>query len=123
MALTAGADGILYIENDLFCVQAQKIIDGSMEQFQGTLQISGNLYVEGNVDGGVSIEASGDIIIGGKMGQARVVSTGGTIRVQEGIFGTTGQTFLRSPSGAVPCDGVCADRGGNQRNRGDGQQL
>ncbi len=94
LALTASVDGILYIENDLFCVQAQKIIDGSMEQFQGTLQISGNLYVEGNVDGGADIEASGDIIIGGKMGQARVTSTGGTIRVQEGIFGTKDQTFL-----------------------------
>lgn len=95
-ALAAGVDGILYIENDRFCVHEQKIIDGNLDQFQGTLQISGNLYIEGNVDGGVEIEASGEIVINGKMGQARVTSMGGTIRVQKGVFGTKGKTFLNA---------------------------
>lgn len=93
-ALTAAVDGILYIENDQFCIHEQKIIDGNLEQFQGTLRISGNLYIGGNVDGGVNIEASGDIVINGKIGRARVTSTGGTIRVQRGIYGTKGKTFL-----------------------------
>ena len=93
-ALTAGEDGILYIENDRFCIHAQKIIDGNLDQFQGTLRISGNLYIGGNVDGGVEIEASGDIVINGKVGQASVTSTGGTIRVQQGIYGTSGKTVL-----------------------------
>lgn len=93
-ALTASVDGILYIENNQFCVHEQKIIDGDLDQFQGALQISGNLYIGGNVDGGVEIEASGEIVINGKMGEARVTSTGGTIRVQKGIYGTSGKTIL-----------------------------
>ncbi|MDE6260589.1 MAG: FapA family protein [Oscillospiraceae bacterium] len=93
-ALTADVDGILYIQNDLFCIHEQKIIDGDVDQFHGVLQISGNLYIGGNVDGGVNIEASGDIVINGKLGQARVISMGGTIHVQQGIYGTSGKTFL-----------------------------
>lgn len=95
-ALTAGVDGILYIENDQFCIHEQKIIDGDLDQFQGTLRISGNLYVGGNVDGGANIEASGDIVINGRVGRARVTSTGGTIRVQRGIYGASGKTFLKA---------------------------
>lgn len=93
-ALTASADGILYIEDDQFCIHKQKIIDGDLEQFQGILEISGNLYIGGNVDGGVNIEASGDIVINGKVGRARVRSMSGTIRVQQGIYGTDGKTFI-----------------------------
>lgn len=92
-ALTAGVDGILYMENDRFCVHEQKIIDGDLDQFQGTLRVSGNLYIGGNVDGGVDVEASGEIVINGKMGQARVIA-GGTVRVQKGIYGTEGKTSL-----------------------------
>lgn len=95
-ALIARVDGILYIENEQFCIHEQKIIDGNLDQFQGTLRISGNLYIGGNVDGGVDIEASGDIVINGKIGRARVTSTGGTIRVQQGIYGTNGETFITS---------------------------
>lgn len=95
-ALIAGTDGILYIENDLFCIHEQKIIDGSLDQFQGTLRISGNLYIGGNVDGGVEIEATGEIVINGAMGEARVTSSGGTIRVQRGIYGAAGKTVLRA---------------------------
>lgn len=97
-ALTASVDGILYIENDQFCIHEQKIIDGDLDQFQGTLRISGNLYIGGNVDGGVEVEASGEIVINGKMGAARVTSTGGTIRVQQGIYGAAGKTFLTAAS-------------------------
>lgn len=93
-ALTASVDGILYIENDQFCIHEQKIIEGGLDQFQGTLRVSGNLYIGGNVDGGVDIEASGEIVINGRMGQARVTSVGGTIRVQQGVYGTEGKTFL-----------------------------
>lgn len=93
-ALTAGVDGILYIEDGLFCIHEQKIIDGDLDQFQGALRVSGNLYIGGNVDGGVDVEATGEIVINGRMGQARVTSTGGTIRVQKGIYGTRGKTFL-----------------------------
>ncbi len=95
-ALIAGTDGILYIENDLFCIHEQKIIDGSLDQFQGTLRVSGNLYIGGNVDGGVEIEATGEIVINGAMGEARVTSSGGTIRVQRGIYGAAGKTVLRA---------------------------
>ena len=93
-ALIASVDGILYIDNDRFCIHEQKIIDGDLTQCQGTLQISGSLYVGGNVDGGTDIEASGDIVINGRIGQARVRSLGGTIRVQQGIHGSEGKTFL-----------------------------
>ena len=46
------------------------------------------------MDGGAEIEASGDIVINGKLGQARVTSKGGTIRVQQGIYGSSEKTFL-----------------------------
>lgn len=93
-ALIAGVDGILYIENDQFCIHEQKVIDGGLTQFEGSLQVSGNLYIGGDVDGGVDIAASGDIVINGKIGQARVTSTSGTVRVQQGVYGTDGKTFL-----------------------------
>ena len=93
-ALVACADGILYMENDAFSIHAQKIIDGDLDQFQGTLQISGNLYIGGNVDGGAAVEATGEIVINGRVGRARVTSSGGTIRVQQGVYGTKDQTLL-----------------------------
>ena len=92
--LVACADGILYMENDAFSIHAQKIIDGDLDQFQGTLQISGNLYIGGNVDGGAAVEATGEIVINGRVGRARVTSSGGTIRVQQGVYGTKDQTLL-----------------------------
>ena len=97
-ALTAGVDGILYMENDLFCIEEQKIFEGDLTNFQGAIKISGNLYIGGNVDGGVNVTATGDIVINGKVGQARVTSTEGIIRVQQGIHGTKEKTFLSAGS-------------------------
>lgn len=93
-ALVASVDGILYLENDRFCIHEQKIIDGDLCQAQEPLQILGNLYIGGSVDGGAVVEASGDVVINGTVKQARITSMGGTIRVQQGIYGTSGGTFL-----------------------------
>lgn len=97
-ALIAGADGILYIENDRFCIHAQKIIDGDLNHFQGTLEVAGNLYVGGDVDGGVRVVVSGDVVINGMVKRAEVVSTNGIIRVQKGIYGSSGETRLKAAS-------------------------
>ena len=95
-ALVASVDGILYMEDGRFCIHEQQVIDRDLDQFHGTLQVSGNLYISGNVDGGGVVTASGDIVINGKIGKARVTSTEGTIRVQQGVYGTKGETFLSS---------------------------
>lgn len=94
LALTACVDGILYTKDDCFCVQAQEIFDGDLDQQQEPWKVSGNLYVHGNVGGGAVIAASGDIVIKGKVGEARITSVGGTIRVQQGVYGTDGSTSL-----------------------------
>lgn len=93
-ALTASADGILYIKDGLFCVQEQTLIDGDLGPLQEPWKVSGDLYVQGSVDGGAVIVATGNIVITGKVGQARITSVDGTIRVQQGIYGTDGGTFL-----------------------------
>ncbi len=93
-ALLAWVDGILYMEDGLLCIHEQKIIDGDLTNLQEALEINGNLYIGGDVDGGAAINASGDIVINGKLGRGRVNSMGGTIRVQKGIYGTEGGTFL-----------------------------
>lgn len=97
-ALTAGVDGLLYMEDERFCIQEHQIIEGDLDNFQGTFQIAGDLYIGGNVDGGVHVKASGDIVINGKVGRAQVTSTSGTIRVQQGVYGVKDQTLLTAAS-------------------------
>ena len=46
------------------------------------------------MDGGVDVKATGDIVINGRVGQARVASLEGIIRVQQGVYGTEGGTLL-----------------------------
>lgn len=92
--LIAAVDGILYMEDDKFCIQEQKIIVGDLDPSQGTLRVKGNLYIGGDVDGDAFVEATGDIVINGKVGQARIISSEGTIHVRQGISGTENKTVV-----------------------------
>lgn len=94
LALIAAADGMLYAQDERFCVQEQRILDTGTEPLPASLKVSGDLCLIGDVDGGAVVEASGDIVISGKLGTGRVTSTGGSIRVQQGVSGEQGQTFL-----------------------------
>lgn len=93
-ALTAGVDGVLYFKDGLFCVQGQTLVDGDIGQLREPWKVSGDLYVQGDVDGGAVIAATGNIVINGKVRTARITSMDGTIRVQQGIYGADGSTFL-----------------------------
>ncbi len=104
-ALIARVDGLLFIEDDLFCIHEQKIIEGDLTEFQGPLEIQGNLYIGGDVDNGVDVKATGDIVINGRLGRGRVTSQNGTIRVQKGVFGAKGETYL-SAAGQVQAPGL-----------------
>lgn len=95
-ALLAGKNGILYSEGGKYCVQPHKIITGDLVSFEGKLRVFDNLLITGNIDGGVEIEATGDIIVGGEVRDARMVSTSGGIRVQRGIHGVEGKTSLKA---------------------------
>ena len=92
--LYAAIDGILYSNGKDYCVRQQRIFSDNLASFEGELKIEGDLYIPGDIAGGATIEAFGDIIIGGEVSNAHIVSRGGTIRVQKGVRGVEGKTYL-----------------------------
>lgn len=92
--LCAAIDGILYTNGKDYCVRPQRIFSDNLASFEGELKIEGDLYIPGDIAGGATIEAFGDIIIGGEVRNAHVVSRGGSIRVQKGVLGVEGKTYL-----------------------------
>lgn len=93
-ALVASIDGVLLVKNGRFCVRPQMVIPGNIDNFIGTLRSSGDLYISGNVSGGVSIAADGNIIITGEVRDAHIVCSG-SIRVQDGVHGAAEKTFFQ----------------------------
>jgi len=94
--LSAAADGVLYFKEGRFCVRPQKLVAVDLDGPAGTCVIRGDLYIRGSVAGGAVVEASGDVIIAGEVRDAQVISTGGTIRVQQGVHGVEGKTLLKA---------------------------
>lgn len=92
--LFAAIDGILYMNGTDYCVRPQRIFSDNLTYYEGELKVEGDLYIPGDICGGAEIEAYGDIIISGEVRDARIVSKGGSIRVQKGIHGSEGKTYL-----------------------------
>lgn len=69
-------------------------IEGDLDQFRVIIQMTGALYIVGNVDDRASVKAPGDTVIVGKIGQARLISMEGIILVRQGNSGTDGKTFI-----------------------------
>ncbi len=84
LALNAAADGLLFYADGLFHVLPCAVLDG-LEGEGGALRLEGNVCVAGDVSGGASLEASGDVFICGGVRDALVCSGGGSIRVQQDV--------------------------------------
>jgi len=98
--LVAGVDGLLYFEDGKYNIQPQRVVSGGLNTsnstatINGMLKTTGDLFVIGDVYDGVQVEAVGSIIISGYLRDARVTSKTGSVRVQGGICGLEGQTFV-----------------------------
>ncbi len=93
-ALTASCDGLLYSKDGLFCVRPMRVVTGSLTSSPESVEVDGALLITGDVKGGASARASGDIIVAGSVLDGSVTSTGGCIRVQKGVRGVEGATTL-----------------------------
>ncbi len=101
-ALVAGTDGLLYFEDGKYNIQPQCVVPGGLcasdrtVTINGTFKTTGDLFIKGDVYDGVQVEATGNIIINGCLRDARVTSKTGSVRVQGGIHGLEGQTFVNA---------------------------
>lgn len=101
-AMVANLDGLLYFENGKYGIQPQRVVVNGLNANDkkrtpnGVLQVTGGLFIDGDVSGGVRVEAEGDIVISGQVRDARITSKNGSIRVQGGICGWEGQTFVNA---------------------------
>lgn len=86
-SLVASADGLVYVSGGLWCVRPVKLVDGDLNAFDGVLRVQGGLYVAGSVSGGARVEAGGDVLIAGEVRNAFVASSGGSVRIQQGVHG------------------------------------
>lgn len=113
--LCAAIDGILYSNGKDYNVRPQRIFSDNLATFEGELKIEGDLYIPGDISGGATIEAYGDIIIGGEVRDANIVSKGGSIRVQKGVHGVMGKTFLSAARQiqALVIESACVEAAGN----------
>ena len=85
--LTADISGVVVTEDDNFTVNDQKIVFHDVDASVGDLECMGDLFIRGNIDDGVTINAIGNIIIEGNVRHGKILS-GGTIRIQGEVKGS-----------------------------------
>ena len=85
-ALQAKVSGQISFKGNKFQVTNTIIIPGNVDLSTGNLNVRGDLVIRGNVLAGFTVQASGDITIGGIVEGAQV-SAGGSIIVNRGMNG------------------------------------
>ena len=94
--LVAEKEGLVWFRDGKFYVREQKFISGSLTTPGCSCRIRGSLLITANVCGGATVTAGGDILIGGEVQAAQVISTGGSVRILRGVRGVNGKTVIRA---------------------------
>lgn len=85
--LMAGNSGYLYRDKGKICIGELLCIEGDINFKTGNIKYSGDVIINGNVQGGFSIDVKGHIHIMGTVDSAQIVSRTGTITIEKGVFG------------------------------------
>lgn len=94
LSLQAEISGIVVMEGEDFSIQSQRVLEQDIDAGVGNLKFDGDIYIRGNVKDGVTIEATGNVMIQGNIESGRILS-GGTVCVQGDVKGT-GKTQLKA---------------------------
>ncbi len=92
--LTASVDGQIYFSNGLFHVTQITTIQQNVDVSTGNVDVIGDVIIYGDVLGGFSVKATGDITVHGSV-EDSVLVAGGSIRIQQGMNGS-GSGSLRA---------------------------
>lgn len=92
LTLRSDISGIVVMENDCFSIKSQRVMSQDINAAVGNLRFDGDIYIRGNVDDGVTVEATGNVMIIGDVHDAKIQS-GGTICIQGDVKGTSRTTL------------------------------
>jgi len=87
--LIAAVGGFLYRNKDKICIGEVLLISGNVNYTTGNIKYRGSVSIKGNVQPDFTVEANGDIYIKGEVESATIISRGGSIRIDKGVFGKT----------------------------------
>lgn len=85
-ALVSKVDGQISFRDGKFHVNDVIVVQGNVDNSTGSLNVQGDLVIHGNVQAGFTIQATGNITIGGLV-EGSQVTAGGSIVVNRGMNG------------------------------------
>ncbi len=93
LTLHAKITGQIAFKNERFHVSDTIVIPGDVDMSVGNLDVQGNLIIRGNVPAGFTIQARGDITVGGTV-EGSQITAGGSIIVNHGMSGNVVGTLI-----------------------------
>ena len=98
--ILAEIDGVVLFANNCFNVEPLLEIETDVDSSVGNLDLAGSMIIKGDVRGGYTIKATGNITVMGRVENA-VVEAGGSIQVGNGMNG--GETGAMRAGGDIVC--------------------
>lgn len=84
--IVATCDGQPYLKNSKIHVRNILVVDGDLGYETGNIDFNASVVIRGDAEGPFKINAGGDVLILGVLGEVQV-NCGGSLRVQGGVFG------------------------------------
>jgi len=98
--MLASIDGVVIFRDECFHVEPLLVIDSDVDTGVGNLNLIGSAIINGDVRGGYTIKATGNITVQGRVENA-YVEAGGSIQIGNGMNG--GDTGTLRAQGDIAC--------------------
>jgi len=98
--ILAAMDGVVLFRQDCFHVEPLLTIESDVDTGVGNLDLIGSVIIHGDIRGGYSVKATGNITVRGRVENA-TVKAGGSIQVGNGMNGS--ETGVLRAEGDVAC--------------------
>lgn len=98
--ICAAIEGAVTFDGRTIQVINHRIVRGDVDYATGNIVFNGDIEITGSVRAGFSVEAKGDVVIGGNIEDSRITA-GGSVRVHGGAIGSGGGAIICKESLSV----------------------